>query len=218
MQHFFRWLAKAHLILFNPAGEPITDDRPVTENLPLSQVEASIAGAPFGYVIAWHDAESDGDDYGVLVRRLDPWADPLDDEPVVVNTVTEGWQNGTAVAVSDDGSFAVALRTIASISGLISGSNTRKADTALGSTSARARHVPPHRRETVLTARTTCSGERAETRAAVMRCGRPSKRTGHTRSMMLTSASRRALSQASRSTLPRSGLGFAALASAAAFA
>jgi hypothetical protein len=72
-----------------------------------SQIEPVVAAAPDGYIVAWLDAESDGDDYGVLARRFDLEGRPLGD-PQVVNTTRQGPQNAAAVAVAPDGRFAIA--------------------------------------------------------------------------------------------------------------
>ncbi len=72
-----------------------------------SQIEPIIAAGPDGYIVGWLDAETDGDDYGVLARRLDREGRPLG-EPFLVNTTREGPQNAAAVAVARDGRFALA--------------------------------------------------------------------------------------------------------------
>ncbi len=72
-----------------------------------SQIEPVIAATPRGYVVSWLDAESDGDDYGVLARRFDFGGKPLGD-PVVVNTTRTGPQTAAAVAGAGDGRFVVA--------------------------------------------------------------------------------------------------------------
>jgi hypothetical protein len=72
-----------------------------------SQIEPAIAATPDGLVVAWLDAESDGDDYGVLARRFDRAGQPLG-EPFLVNTTRSGPQNAAAIAVARDGRFAIA--------------------------------------------------------------------------------------------------------------
>lgn len=73
----------------------------------LSQVEPAIAATADGFVVTWHDAESDGDAYGVLARRFDAAGQPLGDA-FVVNTTARGTQAGAAVAASAKGGFVVA--------------------------------------------------------------------------------------------------------------
>lgn len=78
----------------------------------VSQVEPAIAATRDGFVVAWLDAESDGDDYGVLARRFDAEGRALGDA-FVVNTHGKGLQNAAAVAVGPDGRFAVAWNSAA---------------------------------------------------------------------------------------------------------
>jgi hypothetical protein len=90
----------------NPVGEVIN----VSGEAKLSQIEPVIARVAGGYIVAWLDAESDGDDYGVLARRFDRKGEPFG-EPFVVNTTTEGPQNAAAIAVARDGRFAIAYNS-----------------------------------------------------------------------------------------------------------
>ncbi|MEW6253311.1 MAG: hypothetical protein AB1716_21940, partial [Planctomycetota bacterium] len=72
-----------------------------------SQIEPALAATADGYVVAWHDAETDGDGYGILARRFDVQGVPLS-EPFIVNSTRAGSQNGAAVAVAPDGRYAIA--------------------------------------------------------------------------------------------------------------
>ncbi len=72
-----------------------------------SQIEPVISAAPDGWIVAWLDAESDGSDYGVIAQRLDRDGAAIG-EPFIVNTTTDGLQNGPAVAVARDGAFTIA--------------------------------------------------------------------------------------------------------------
>lgn len=72
-----------------------------------SQIEPVIAAAADGYVVAWLDAESDGDDYGVVVRRFAADGTPRGPAFLACQTTT-GPQNAAALAVDRDGSFVVA--------------------------------------------------------------------------------------------------------------
>jgi hypothetical protein len=89
------------------SGQPLGGEIPVSGPLKLSQIEPVIAAGPDGYLVAWLDAESDGDDYGVLARRFDLQGRPVSD-PQVVNTTRQGPQNAAAVAVAPDGRLAIA--------------------------------------------------------------------------------------------------------------
>jgi hypothetical protein len=71
------------------------------------QLEPAVAATPTGYVVAWVDAESDGGAYGVLARRLDHDGAPVG-ASFVVNERCAGTQNAAAIAVADDGRFAIA--------------------------------------------------------------------------------------------------------------
>ncbi len=73
----------------------------------VSPVEPVVAATPTGFFVAWHDATSDGDGYGVVARRFDASGRPLC-EPFVVNTNRAGQQSGAALAVRPDGSLLVA--------------------------------------------------------------------------------------------------------------
>ena len=71
------------------------------------QVEPVVASHLDGYIVAWHDPELDGDDYGVVAQRFNRAGQALC-EPFVVNSTRTGPQNGAAIAVADDGHFAIA--------------------------------------------------------------------------------------------------------------
>ncbi|MCB9844965.1 MAG: hypothetical protein H6811_03115 [Phycisphaeraceae bacterium] len=75
-----------------------------------SQIEPVVAACEGGYIVSWVDAESDGDGYGIVARRLRAdggWATG----PVVVNSRAEGVQNAPAPAARPDGSIAIAFNT-----------------------------------------------------------------------------------------------------------
>ncbi len=92
---------------FAAGGARLGDELLVSGPAKNSQIEPVIAATPDGYVLCWLDAESDGDDYGVLARRLDREGTPLG-EPFVVNTTRKGPQTAAAVAVAHDGRFVIA--------------------------------------------------------------------------------------------------------------
>lgn len=92
---------------FDAAGRPLGDEIDVCGARRQSPIEPTIAALPGGYLLAWLDAESDGDDYGVLARRFDAAGNPLGD-PFVVNESSTGPQNAAALAVAPDGEFVVA--------------------------------------------------------------------------------------------------------------
>ncbi|MDY7107478.1 MAG: hypothetical protein SYC29_02470 [Planctomycetota bacterium] len=95
---------------FDAQGDAVGEVVNVSGEAKLSQIEPVIAAAAGGYVVAWLDAESDGDDYGVLARRFDTKGRPLG-EPFVVNETTDGPQTAAAVAVAPDGRFAIAYNS-----------------------------------------------------------------------------------------------------------
>jgi hypothetical protein len=95
---------------FDAEGKAVGEIINVSGERRLSQIEPVIAASAGGYIVAWLDAESDGDDYGVLARRFDTKGEPLG-EPFVVNTTTEGPQNAAAIAVAPDGRFAIAYNS-----------------------------------------------------------------------------------------------------------
>ncbi|MEP0847031.1 MAG: hypothetical protein HRF50_09450 [Phycisphaerae bacterium] len=88
-------------------GSLVGDEIDVSGSPRASQIEPVVAATGDGYVVAWLDAESDGDDYGVIARRLDRAGAPVD-APFVANTVRAGPQNAAAIAARADGSFAIA--------------------------------------------------------------------------------------------------------------
>jgi hypothetical protein len=92
---------------FATGGARLGDELLASGPAKSSQIEPIIAAAPDGYILCWLDAQSDGDDYGVLARRLDREGRPLG-EPFVVNTTCNGPQTAAAVAVARDGRFVIA--------------------------------------------------------------------------------------------------------------
>lgn len=88
-------------------GAPLGDELNISGPRRASQIEPAIAAGGNRFLVAWLDAESDGDDYGVLARLLDHDGEPVGD-PFIVNTSRRGPQNAAAVAASDDGGFAIA--------------------------------------------------------------------------------------------------------------
>ncbi|MCW5775448.1 MAG: hypothetical protein KIS87_03245 [Phycisphaeraceae bacterium] len=94
--------------VFASDGGALGEPRAITESPATSQIEPALSATADGFVIAWLDAESDGDDYGVLVRLLDARGMPTGGEPVVVSGATPGPQTGASVAVATDGTIAVA--------------------------------------------------------------------------------------------------------------
>ncbi len=98
---------------FDPEGIALAGPSAITRTPAASQIEPSLAATAEGFVIVWLDAESDGDDYGVLARLLDARGVPTDGEPVVVSGASPGPQTAAAVAVSPDGTIAVAYNGLA---------------------------------------------------------------------------------------------------------
>ena len=99
--------AGIRLCRFGPAGKRLGHEAVVSGRPKKNQIEPAIAATHAGFVIAWLDTESDGDDYGVVARRLGADGRPLG-EPFVVNSNWRGPQNAAAIAVSRDGRFAIA--------------------------------------------------------------------------------------------------------------
>ncbi len=97
---------------FSTLGQPLGDTISVSNDLKTSQIEPYIAALPDGCIVAWLDAETDGDSYGVVARRFDTEGCPLDEEPFLVNTTTRGSQNGIAIAVDDSGRFVIAYNSL----------------------------------------------------------------------------------------------------------
>jgi hypothetical protein len=98
--------AGIHLQRCEADGRRVGDELVVSGPHRASQIEPVIAATPDGYVVAWLDAESDGDDYGVLARRFDLEGRSLG-EAFVVNTTRQGPQNAAALAVAPDGRFVI---------------------------------------------------------------------------------------------------------------
>lgn len=92
---------------FDARGQRIGDEVCVSADGMPSSIEPVIAATPTGYVVAWLDGASDGDDYGVLARRFGHDGRALG-APFVVNSTTAGMQNAAAIAVARDGGFAIA--------------------------------------------------------------------------------------------------------------
>ncbi len=82
---------------------------PVSGPAKLSQIEPTIVAQGDGYLVGWLDAETDGDSYGVLARRLDGTGRPIG-EPFLVNQSTVGSQDGVALAATSD-RFVVAYNS-----------------------------------------------------------------------------------------------------------
>lgn len=99
--------AGIHMQRFAAGGERLGDEILVSGPPRNSQIEPAIAATRDGYLLAWLDAESDGDDYGVLARRFDRQGRARG-APLVVNTTRTGPQTGAAIAVASDGRFVVA--------------------------------------------------------------------------------------------------------------
>jgi hypothetical protein len=92
---------------FTADGERVGGEMLVSGPKRSSQIEPVVAATRDGYIVSWLDAESDGDDYGVLARRFAQDGSPLG-EPFIVNTTRSGPQAGAALAVAADGRFAIA--------------------------------------------------------------------------------------------------------------
>lgn len=92
---------------FAADGKRVGEETLVSGSLKSSQIEPVLAAANGGYVVSWVDAESDGDDYGVLARLFD-WDGTALGAPFVVNTTHAGPQTAAAIAVARDGRFVVA--------------------------------------------------------------------------------------------------------------
>jgi Ca2+-binding RTX toxin-like protein len=96
--------------LYSATGEPQADAFRVND-FPAHGIQGTpaIAMASDGsFVIAWTSYQAeDGSNSGVYARRYDAAGRPLA-ETFLVNTVTDGWQEGPAIAFATDGSFAIA--------------------------------------------------------------------------------------------------------------
>ncbi len=99
--------AGIYLQRFAADGKRLGEELLVSGPARNSQIEPVISATRDGYIVCWLDAESDGDDYGVLARQFDRDGNPLGD-PFVVNTTRSGPQSAAAVALARDGRFAIA--------------------------------------------------------------------------------------------------------------
>ncbi|MCH7798842.1 MAG: hypothetical protein IID28_10425 [Planctomycetes bacterium] len=84
-------------------GESIDVSGPLTA----TPIEPVIAAGPSGYVVAWLEQSGPDGDYAVRARRLDSRGCPIG-EPFEAGP-PGGRHSGAAVAVADDGRFAVAV-------------------------------------------------------------------------------------------------------------
>jgi hypothetical protein len=95
---------------FDASGQRLGDETVASGPQRASQIEPVIAASADGYIVAWVDAESDGDDYGVLARRFDLEGRPLGD-PFLVNATQAGMQNAPAIAIAPDSRFVIAYNS-----------------------------------------------------------------------------------------------------------
>ncbi|MEE9130176.1 MAG: hypothetical protein V3T84_09170 [Phycisphaerales bacterium] len=96
-----------HAQRFDAMGNDIGEEVDVSGESKANQIEPAVAATNDGFIVAWLDTESDGEDYGVVARCFDGDGCPTT-EPFVVNTTTAGTQNAAAVAVAADGRIAIA--------------------------------------------------------------------------------------------------------------
>ena len=99
--------AGVYLQRFAADGKRLGEEILVSGSARNSQIEPVVAASRDGYIVCWLDAESDGDDYGVLARRFDFSGSSLGD-PFVVNTTRTGPQSAAAIALARDDRFAIA--------------------------------------------------------------------------------------------------------------
>jgi len=87
-------------------GQPLSPIVPVNQLQDGAQRRVDIAvGDDGSRVVAWQDAVSDGNDWGIFVRCLDASGDGADE--IQVNQTTAGLQYRPRLARTDDGRFAV---------------------------------------------------------------------------------------------------------------
>ncbi len=87
-----------------PSGEPFTISDPLDTR---EQIEPSIAGGPKGELVcAWMRSRSVADGYEVVARRLGAVGETIG-APFVVADQAEGWRSGVAIAMGEDGRFAI---------------------------------------------------------------------------------------------------------------
>ncbi len=96
-----------HAQRFDAEGKELGDEVEVSGKIKATQIEPAVAVANDGFIVAWLDTESDGEEYGVVARSFDGDGCPRT-EPFVVNTTTAGNQTAAAVAVAADGRIAIA--------------------------------------------------------------------------------------------------------------
>ena len=96
-----------HAQRFDAVGKNIGEEIDVSGGIKANQIEPAVAATNDGFIVAWLDTESDGQEYGVVARCFDGNGCPTT-EPFVVNTTTAGNQSAAAVAVAADGRIAIA--------------------------------------------------------------------------------------------------------------
>lgn len=88
-------------------GKRLGDEIDVATQHRTTAIEPAVIASDQTLVVAWLDAASDGDDYGVLARRLDLQGKPRGDA-FVVNTARKGPQTAVALAAHTDGRLLIA--------------------------------------------------------------------------------------------------------------
>ena len=86
------------------------------------QLAPHVAMADDGHFVAsWSSFLQDGNGYGVFARRFSPTAAPLDASEFQVNQTTLHYQHESAVAMADDGTFAVTWSSFGQDNELVEG-------------------------------------------------------------------------------------------------
>ncbi len=92
---------------FGASGLELSPERIISATDSAISIEPAIAAVREGFVVAWVESEADGDDFGIVARRLDDAARPVG-APFVVNANRRGPQTSAAIAPRADGSFLIA--------------------------------------------------------------------------------------------------------------
>lgn len=93
--------------LFDSAGTPVGDELQINTTTAANQNDPRITARDGGFAVAWESDLQDGSEETTILQFLDSMG-ANDGSEMVVNTQTLGDQEDPAVAVLDDGTFAVA--------------------------------------------------------------------------------------------------------------
>ncbi|MAE71425.1 MAG: hypothetical protein CME06_13280 [Gemmatimonadetes bacterium] len=87
-----------------PSGEPFPISDPLDTR---EQIEPSIAGGPRGELVcAWMRSREAADGYDIVARRIGAAGEAIG-APFVVADQANGWRSGVAIAMAEDGRFAI---------------------------------------------------------------------------------------------------------------